>query len=517
MKECNYYIHFRLIIVLILFLPLCSMAAVNEVTLFPDSAKIFETSKINPQCDKGKCTAAIKLPPLADPASLIIAVAQEDRTKIDDIQVKPIDVQDEARIAELRKQISDLEGESKEIKSKLQALNAQLEFWQAQTKNKPKTILDSNKLADAIGQNVRKINQEKYTAEARLEKTEKDIKKLQEELNQAAGKKETAWEATLTLSGIDQKEISLSYTYLLAGCGWLPLYRLEALPGENKIAFSWEAEVWQSSGLDWKQAQLNLATLQPRITVEPPTIPDWIIRPRVLYKAARSKSAAAAPMMLEEAIMDDEDFGAAPSETRKTTYSVWSLGKRNIAAGERQRLKIKEEAWPAEFLFVARPAVSPQAFVRASIKLNEPAEIPDGQAVFVIDGAILGKRNFSLAGAEADIFFGTSPLVSVNSSKLAEKSGAKTFFQDKQTKAWQWRIEAKNSSDTAIKLRIEEPAPQARDERIKLVLRQNPEPAEKDHSRFVWLLDVPAGQGKIIQNTVELEAPADMNLDFGWR
>jgi uncharacterized protein (TIGR02231 family) len=508
---------YKFIIFFILLFPLSSLAAVKEVTLFPNSAKVVETAKMTLQCDKGKCRAVITLPSQTDPESLIVTVAQEDRAKIDDMQIKPIDVQDAAGIAELRKQISALESESKEIKSKLQAFGAQLEFWQAQTKNKPKTILDSNKLADAIGQNVRKINQEKYTAEARLEKTEKDLKKLQEELNQAAGKKETAWEATLTLSGTDQKEISLSYTYLLAGCGWLPLYRLEALPGEKKIAFSWEAEVWQSSGLDWKQVQFNLATLQPRITVEPPMIPDWIIRPRVLYKAARSQSVAAAPMMLEEAIMDDDGSGAAPSETRKTTYSVWSLGKRNIAAGERQRLKIKEEAWPAEFLFVARPAVSPQAFVRASVKLDEPAEIPNGQAVFVIDGAILGKRNFSLAGVEADIFFGTSPLVSVTSTKLTEKSGAKTIFQNKQTINWQWLIDAKNSGNSDIKLRIEEPAPQARDERIKLTFKQSPEPAEKDHAKFVWLLDVPAGQGKTIQNTVELEAPAEMNLDFGWR
>jgi len=64
---------------------------------------------------------------------------------------------------------------------------------------------------------------------------------------------------------------------------------------------------------------------------------------------------------------------------------------------------------------------------------------------------------------------------------------------------------------------IEEPVPQARDQRIKLTFKQNPEPAEKDHAKFVWLVDVPAGQKKIITNTVELEAPADMNLDFGWR
>jgi hypothetical protein len=129
----------------------------------------------------------------------------------------------------------------------------------------------------------------------------------------------------------------------------------------------------------------------------------------------------------------------------------------------------------------------------------------------------LGKREFSFAGSEETLFFGTSPLISVTSSTIADKSGAKNIFQNKQTRNWQWLIEAKNSSNTNIKLRIEEPVPQARDKRILLTFKQNPEPAEKDHAKFVWLLDVPAQQKKTIQTNIELEAPKDMNIDFGWR
>ena len=278
------------------------MATVKEVTLFPNSAKISETAKINPQCDKGKCISIITLPPQADPESLVVSLPPQSRVKIEDVQVKPIQVQDEARIAELRKQIAGLEGEKKEMQSKLQALDAQLQFWQAQTKAKTKTVADSYKLSDAIGKNVRKSSQEKFAIETQLEKIEKNIKKLQEELNQAAGKKETAWEITLTISGSNQNEISLSYTYSLAGCGWLPLYRIEALPADKSVSFSWDAEIWQSSGEDWKQVQLNLATLQPVINVNPPEMPEWIIKPRVLYKASRSKNIAAAPLMEKEAL-----------------------------------------------------------------------------------------------------------------------------------------------------------------------------------------------------------------------
>jgi uncharacterized protein (TIGR02231 family) len=492
------------------------MATVKEVTLFPNSAKISETAKINPQCDKGKCLSVITLPSQADPESLVVSLPPRSHVKIEDVQVKPIQVQDEIKIADLRKQIAGREEERKEMLAKLQALEVQLQFWQAQTKAKTKTLADTSKLADAIGKNVRRDHQEKLIIETQLEKIDKNIKKLKEELNQAAGKKETAWEITLTTSGSGKTEIALSYTYSLAGCGWLPLYRIEALPADKIISFSWDAEIWQSSGEDWKQVQLNVATLQPIINVAPPELPEWIIKPRVLYKASRSKNIAAAPLMEKEA-SDNEALGAMPAETQNTTYSIWSLGKKNIPAGNRQRLKIKDESWPAEFLFLARPAINPQAFVRAQIKLDQPAEIPSGQAIFVIDGAILGKREFSFAGSEEDLFFGTSPLISVTSSTITDQSGTKTIFQDKQTRSWQWLIEAKNSSNADIKLRIEEPVPQARNKKIHLNFKQNPEPVEKDHAKFVWLLDVPAGQKKTIQNNIELEAPSDMNIDFGWR
>jgi uncharacterized protein (TIGR02231 family) len=517
MNARNYYLHHNLIIILILLFPVVSMATVKEVTLFPNSAKITAAAKIKPQCDKEKCKSVITLPPQADSESLVISLAPEDRVKIEDIQVKSVGVQDETKIAALRRQIAGLQDEKKEKQAKLQALDAQLEFWQAQTKAKTKTVADSYKLAEAIGKNVRIAHQEKFAIDAQLEKIDKNLKKLQDELNQAAGKKEAAWEATLTTSGSGTNEIIFSYTYSLAGCGWLPLYRIEARPADKSVSFSWEAEVWQSSGEDWKQVQLNLATLQPVTNANPPEMPDWIIKQRKLYKAARSNNVDASAVMLKENFSEEEVQSAAPVETKNTTYSVWSLGQKNITAGSKQRLPIKDESWPAEFLFLSRPAINPQAFVRAQIKLDKLAEIPNGQAIFIIDGAVLGKREFSFAGSEGTLFFGTSPLILVTSTTVADQSGEKTIFQDKQTRSWQWLIEAKNSSNTDIKLRIEEPVPQARDKRIKLSFKQNPEPAEKDHARFIWLLDVPAGQSRTIQNNIELVAPNDMNLDFGWR
>ncbi|HPC86980.1 MAG TPA: DUF4139 domain-containing protein, partial [Smithellaceae bacterium] len=70
---------------------------------------------------------------------------------------------------------------------------------------------------------------------------------------------------------------------------------------------------------------------------------------------------------------------------------------------------------------------------------------------------------------------------------------------------------------TPVRLRIEEPIPLSRDERIKLTFQHQPEPTEKSDAAFVWLVDLPAMQKKNIVTGVELEAPQDMTLDFGWR
>ena len=310
----------------------------------------------------------------------------------------------------------------------------------------------------------------------------------------------------------------MSYTYNLRGCGWLPLYRIEALPGDNRISFPWEAQLWQSTGEDWKQVQINLATLQPTPTIGPADLPPWIIRPRpaVAFKAARKDKAGAAPVM-KNSTGDENAQELAAEEAARTTYSVWSIGKKNISAGTRQRFKIKEEYWPAEFLFLARPSMSPNAFVQALVQFDRPMEIPAGLATFLIDGAILGKRNFTLTGTEGMLFFGTSPFITVTAVAWADKSGAKTVFQNKQTRLWQWQLEAKNSSKAEIKLRIEEPCPQARDDRIHLTFKSSPEPTEKDHEKFVWVVDIESQQRKLIQNIIELEAPKDLDLDMGLR
>jgi uncharacterized protein (TIGR02231 family) len=513
--------------VFLFFLYPCQSAAMpREVTLFPASAQVVEIAnlKVVPEANLKK--AVFTLPAQADPESLVTRVTPGGKLRIMDQTWRQIVRLDDDKIKDLRKKIDAMKRERNNLQATIRALETQIQFWQQQTKAKLKTPADAGNFSAAIGRNVKKAFQDKLAQEPVLEKLDKRIKELEEELNLTVGRKDNIWEITLLLAGAPAAaDIPVTYTYNLSGCGWTPLYRLEARPQDKQILFTWEAEIWQSSAQDWNQVAMNLATLQPATAITPQDLPPWIIRPRpvITYKKASRKSAnSEALMALREAAGEadgamEKAMAPAPREVRQSTYSLWELGKVTLPAGVRQRVKVQDEPWLADFAHLIRPSLSGKAFVRAKLNFTEARDIPSGQAIFMVDGAILGKRNFAFAGKEGSIFFGEDPFVTAKVDLLTKQSGEKTFLADKQTYKWEWRTEIENKRNSAVKVRIEESLPQIRDERIKLTLKNDPEPSEQNTVIWIWNMDVPAGQKRSILTTVNLEAPKDMDLDLGLR
>ena len=208
--------------------------------------------------------------------------------------------------------------------------------------------------------------QDKLALEPQLQKVDERIKMVQDEINRISGQKESLWEVTFLLTGPAAREMPMTLDYVLGGCGWTPLYRLDARPRSGTILFAWEAEIWQSSGVDWKKVALQLATLPPRSTLSPPPSPPWIIRPRPAPPSSRARTKADLPERASATgmLMASEN-AEEPRETRQSSYALWQIGERDIPAGARQRIKVREESWPADFVHLLRPGLTAQAFVQA--------------------------------------------------------------------------------------------------------------------------------------------------------
>jgi uncharacterized protein (TIGR02231 family) len=484
-------------------------AAPDVITLYPQSALVTEVTKVRLQpAGKDFRKSVFTIPGQADPASLRVHAPQDARLKLEGLTWRHVKRNEDEKTKALRKQIKQLKEDRNDLDGLLHGLDTQIQFWQQQTKARAKTPAEAGVLSAAIGKSIRKAFQEKLNRQPELAELDKRIKELQQELYLSAEKNSDIWEANILLSGSAIGETYLTYSYTLAGCGWSPLYLLDARPQAGKISCAWKAEVWQNSGTDWKDVNMNLATGPAAMSLAPPDLAPWVIRPQ---QELRSKGKKAADKVKATSPASPTGIGrlsedVSPPAGQGRSFTLLKAGKQTVPAGERHTINIREETWDADFGYLARPVQSPHSFVSASFHFPETREIPAGAAIFFLNGALLGKRNFALSGQEGVLFFGQDPLVTVDSQMLSLKADDKTSGKEKKFYHRQWRFEAVNAHTFPISLRIETPYPDSSDEKIKITLHHDPPPSEHKPALLIWKIDLPAGGKKSIDFGVELEA-----------
>ncbi len=505
----------RILSAILILVPLTAWSAPVQVTLFPASAQVEEISAVTAEPgEAGLSSCALTLPGQADPASLRFG-RLPDKGAIADVTWKTREESNQAALAPLNERLAALRAERGTVLADLEGVRGRMAFWKAQTQPSQQTVAALRELAAELGETMRRETEKSQALEEQLRKLDTDIARVEKEIADAAGRTRTVWQVQVLVAGGAPKEMAYSYT--LADCGWAPLYRLEALPGQKRVDFAWQAKVWQRSGQDWGDVRLLLATMQPETQTEPSDLPPWEIRPVQVFR-----KAMAAPAMMEmKAGAADAMLAAAPEaprELRHTTYAAWDMGKRKVPAGETRIFEIERAAWPSSFVHLIRPSLDAKAFVQAMTEFKEARELPPGTAFFLIDGAMVGQREFSLSGREATLSFGTDPLLTCVTTLKDKKTGEKGLFNQKQTFIRQWTLAVRNAAAHPVQVRVEEPRPLPRDERIAVEFTAEPKPLDEgDPEILAWNATVPAGGESLITLDLRMDTPEDLPIDPGWR
>jgi uncharacterized protein (TIGR02231 family) len=489
-------------------------ASPKEVIIFPDSALVHE-QVIAPVIKQDKrILMELILPPQADPETMNISFRQP--LTVTDITWERTDPLEISQVIILREKLDELVRKRTSLEISIRSAEKGASFWENQAGFQIDEIALMPEISRSITSNLQDIYTRVQEMSQELEQTDKDIKDLQRRIEQITGPEKKVWKVRVFVEAHeDKQEVSIAYNYILKNCGWRSFYRLEANPGEDHIGFTWQAEVWQSSGLDWDDVEMSLATLEPQRELVPRPIPDWIVSPRSDFLPA----ARMAEPAKELEMMDARSAGseAVPVLERTGTFSQWRLGKRSLAAGDKPRFNIQEEIWPAEFTHLVRPSINDRAFIRAEIEFEQARDLPRGEAMFLLDGAMVGKRFLRIAGNEETMFFGHDPFVRAELITREKKSGARGIFANRQTYLWDFIIRLENNQLYPVKIRLEEPKPLLRDERIKASFDFNPDPDDQHENLFIWNLTMEPGSNAEVRLNINMEAPKDMEVDWGWR
>ncbi len=500
-----------------------SSSAIVEATLYPESAQVTQT--VRGALQDG--ALIFELPAQADPDTLRVEPMTEGYALQDVTWSKKSSetTQEPETLRTLREELRQVRMSLAETNGELEAVEARLAYWRNLPEFAPERAAELENAAAVMGREIAELSASRFPLEERRDRLTREEKRLATELEQITGEARAPWRVQAQLTppaggtAPAGDDISLTAVYTLGGCGWRPAYRLEARPGASHVGFTFEASLWQSSGADWRDVAIQLATVRPAAGLTPPTLPPWIIQER---PEAKPMPRGGEAMLMRAPPSPDAQQTVAeappPREQRRATYSVWNLGRRDLPAGPPTRVALEEARWTADFLYTLRPARGEQAYLTAQVTLPETPDLPPGEALYLVDGAVIGKREFSLERRDPELFFGPSPLL-VGSMRLTQRqAGDAGVISAKQTHLWRWEIEVINGANHAAHLRVEEPTPESRHEDIALEINSTPEAERaKDENLLVWEKTLDPGAEWIIQHEVKIVAPKAMALDLGWR
>ena len=408
-----------------------------------------------------------------------------------------------------------------EARSAVRLLAAQAEGVQARLTGLNSTFLPEANIAKEMEQ-INAARQKLVPAlAAEAAEVERSLEKANQKLawleNELAGHT-PSWRVKVVLLR-EQGGDSVAYSYIMDNCGWSPIYRLEAMPDQKSVKFGMSAEVWQGSGLDWKNTRLSLATVQPGMGLEPGQLWPWHIGleqpppPPLAASLSMDKMAEPKPMQANEdsaPLLRGKAY-SAPQEVQRASYALWELGAKNVISGETTSFAIMEEKWTAKFSVTVRPVTGPQGFLTAEIDKSATARnLPDGQGLFLVDNTSVGQGNFSPL-SEDPVFFGPDPMVFADMVLLDNKTDETGLINKDLTKLWAWRITVHNKRKVEIPVRVEDARPMVGDGRIQLSLESKPAPREDEEKQiYFWEQAMAPDSEWVIEHKLHISAPADL-------
>lgn len=308
----------------------------------------------------------------------------------------------------------------------------------------------------------------------------KEKQQLENQLNVSASRAMLpTGEIVMTLSCSKAVTGRLRISYVVMNAGWYPSYDIRVDDISSPASVVYKANIYQTSGTDWKDVKVSLSNSSPMTAGILPVIQPWFIdfyQP-VVYaeKSVRVRGLASMPMArdkkAEMMAMDMEAEAAPPpvsvSETAigfsfdvNVTQTILSDGKPETV--ELQRLTV-----PATYSYEAVPKINPSAYLAGYITGWEKYNLLAGESNIYFSNTFTGKGHIN-TGELTDtltVSLGADNSVTVKREKRVDFSSQKLIGVNRVVTS-SFVISVRNNKKQPIDLRLRDQVPLSQNSNI---------------------------------------------------
>ncbi|SNZ09842.1 protein of unknown function [Persephonella hydrogeniphila] len=322
--------------------------------------------------------------------------------------------------------------QNKEIKEKIQKLNAQINFFKDQIQTIDKEILllerlDINKtgieVINTFSQKYFKKLQEKRTAQEMVKNLKKEIDNIQKKYGkqlivQVSCKEPSKPVLRITLE--PPAKASQSYT-------------ISADTVNRKVSIINRISVKQDSGIDLKNISLIYYSYRRTPFIHPPEYPFFPVKKAVKMSVPERKYV------------------------ESTTKAYFVVEKVDLENGRENLITLSKNIYPATFYVFIDGYASVTPFLKAEFSSDRffPASY---RAEFYVDGIYIGSDRIKpIPQGKNSLFFGEDIFFNVSKEKIKDYTEETVFGKKVTTKKWIYRM--KNNHSKKIKVIVQDKIP----------------------------------------------------------
>jgi hypothetical protein len=259
-------------------IPLTSQ--IKEVTLFLSGAQVFETA--TGSLPAGESVLLVKgLSPYLDEKSIQLKgqgnfTIQAVNKRMDFISEKEVG----EKVSALEAQIEAIQKSQTLAQNRLQILANKASLLSANknlgSSQSGPTMAALRAALDFFDAELTKITNEELQVKSKISEGDKELERLQ---NQISAMRESQNKSTAEIRIRVKAAVaglgSFQINYLVANAGWYPKYDVRVKSITDALQLQYKAEVFQNTGVDWKNVKLRFSNANPNQNGQVPILEKW--------------------------------------------------------------------------------------------------------------------------------------------------------------------------------------------------------------------------------------------------
>lgn len=327
---------------------------------------------------------------------------------------------------------------------------------------------------------------------------------------------------------------NLNLKYYVYSAGWMPRYDVLAASGKEKVQLVYRAQVYQNSGIDWKDVDLTLSTSNPNLGNTKPTLNTWNLFYGYPGSYSQTQNAygkmpynnVAKPEMKKKSLSVTEDESMADKDgiddangisepmftlsenlmrveySIKTKYSINSDNKSH-------NVLINNIEVPVTLTYSAVPKLDKDAFLMGKVVNWEDLNLLPAGAKLYFDESYIGMTTIDPSTTKDTMYMdlGRDRSIIIKRQILKDKCKDQVIGDDHIiTKTIE--IIVRNTKSIPLDFEIEDQIPVTTDNTIKIELKSKDGATYNDQTgKLVWKMNVKPKDSKKIIFSYEVKYP----------